>query len=391
MRILIIHNKYQQRGGEDSVFENESSLLKKYGNSVEQLIFSNEEIDSPISKIKAGISSIYNKSSAKKLDNKIQIFKPDIIHVHNFFPIASPSIFYESQKHNIPIVMTLHNYRLICPNALLFRDGKVCEECINKEFAISGVMNGCYRDSKLQTFALATMSYLHKKTKTWENRVDKYIALTNFAKNKILNSSLKLKEKQITVKPNYVNDHGFELNKDDYLIFIGRLSKEKGVDILLNAFKNSKRKIVIIGSGPMKDIVEEYSKNYQNIEYLGFQQMDVIIQKLKKAKALIFTSVWYEGMPMTILESLSTGTPVISTDIGGPAEIITNNKTGLIYKVGDVEDLQNSIEKLYSDNDFFKNLCINARKEFEDKFSEKQNYQQLINIYKEVIDEKKSN
>ena len=391
MRILIIHNRYQQRGGEDSVFENESSLLKKYGNSVEQLIFSNEEINSPISKIKAGISSIYNKSSAKKLDNKIQIFKPDIIHVHNFFPIASPSIFYESQKHNIPIVMTLHNYRLICPNALLFRDGKVCEECINKEFAINGVMNGCYRDSKLQTFALATMSYLHKKTKTWENRVDKYIALTNFAKNKILNSSLKLKEKQITIKPNYVNDHGFELNKDDYLIFIGRLSKEKGVDILLNAFKNSKRKIVIIGSGPMKDIVEEYSKNYQNIEYLGFQQMDVIIQKLKKAKALIFTSVWYEGMPMTILESLSTGTPVVSTDIGGPAEIITNNKTGLIYKVGDVEDLQNSIEKLYSDNDFFKNLCINARKEFEDKFSEKQNYQKLINIYKEVIDEKKSN
>jgi len=389
MKILLIHNQYQHHGGEDTVLESELKLLQKNGETVETLIFNNDQIDSIASKMKYGLYSFYNPSSSRLLEKKVNTFNPDVIHVHNFFPIASPSLFYLANDKKIPIVMTLHNYRLLCPNAMFFREGKVCEDCISKSFALDGVIHGCYRDSRLQTLFLATMTWIHKKKGTWQNRIDKYIALTAFAKNKFLNSSLKLNDSKIEIKPNFVVDHGFELEKEDYCLFVGRLSKEKGIDILLNAFQGSARKLMIIGTGPMLETVEEYSKKYGNIEYLGFQSIDFIISKLKKAKALIFTSIWYEGMPMTILESFSTGTPVLCGDIGGPAEIVVNEKTGLVYKAGDSIELQSKIEQLYTQPEIYTKLCKNARKEFEEKYSEEKNYTKLINIYKKVIDEKK--
>ncbi len=389
MKILLIHNQYQHRGGEDTVLESELKLLEKMGETVETLLFNNDDINSTISKIKFGLYSFYNPNSSRLLKEKINTFQPDIIHVHNFFPIASPSLFYVANDKKIPIVMTLHNYRLLCPNAMFFREGQVCENCISKSFALDGVIHGCYRDSKLQTLFLASMTWFHKKNGTWQNRIDKYIALTHFAKNKFLDSSLKLNDSKIEIKPNFVVDHGFELEKEEYCLFVGRLSKEKGIDILLNAFQGSTRKLMIIGTGPMLETVEEYSKKYDNIEYLGFQSIDFIIGKLKKAKALIFTSIWYEGMPMTILESFSTGTPVLCGDIGGPAEIVDNERTGLLYKAGDNVELQSKIEKLYNEPELHTALCKNARKEFEEKYSEEKNYTQLISIYKKVIDEKK--
>lgn len=389
LKILLIHNQYQHRGGEDTVFESELKLLQKNGETVETLIFNNDQIKSVADKVKFGLYSFYNPDSSRLLKDKINVYNPDVIHVHNFFPIASPSLFYVANDKNIPIVMTLHNYRLLCPNAMFFREGKVCEDCITKSFALDGVIHGCYRDSKLQTLFLATMTWFHKKNGTWQNRIDKYIALTDFAKNKFLNSSLKLSASKIEIKPNFVVDNGFELEKEEYCLFVGRLSKEKGIDILLHAFQSSTRKLMIIGTGPMLETVEEYSKKYDNIEYLGFQSIDFIISKLKKAKALIFTSISYEGMPMTILESFSTGTPVICGDIGGPSEIIDQERTGLVYKAGDSMELQSKIEKLYDEPEHYTALCKNARKEFEEKYSEERNYTQLISIYKKVIDEKK--
>lgn len=389
LKILLIHNQYQYRGGEDTVFELELKLLERMGETVETLLFYNDDIKSIVSKIKFGLSSFYNLNSSYLLDEKIKEFNPDIIHVHNFFPIASPSLFYIANDKKIPIIMTLHNYRLICPNAMFFREGKVCEDCISKSFAIDGVLHGCYRDSMLQTFFLASMTWLHKKNGTWQNRIDKYIVLTHFAKNKFLNSSLKLNDSKIEIKPNFVVDHGFELDKEEYSLFVGRLSEEKGIDTLLNAFKNSSRELHIIGTGPMLETVKEYANKYDNIKYLGFQSIDFIITKLKKSKALIFTSISYETFGMTIIEAFSCATPVISSDIGAPKELLHDRLTGLIYKVGDSKDLLSKIEKLYTHPNEYTKLCKNARKEFEKNYSEEKNYNQLINIYKKVINEKK--
>jgi len=388
MKILLIHNKYQYKGGEDTVFESEFNMLKNRAEQVEKLVFNNNEINSIVSKIKVGIYSFYNNESAKVLSKKIEEFKPDIIHVHNFFPIASPSIFYVANIKKVPIVMTLHNYRLVCPNAMLFRDNKVCEDCINKSFAFDGVFHGCYRDSKIQTLFLASMIWFHKRNKTWLNRVDRYIALTDFAKNKFLNSSLKLDKSKIVVKPNFVIDNGFELDKEEYCLFVGRLSQEKGIEVMLNAFKNSSKKIQIIGTGPLVDMVKEYSTKYENIEYLGFKSIDFIIQKLKKAKALIFTSILYETFGMTIIEAFSTATPVVCSDIGGPAEIVEDGKTGLKYQVGNSKELQKKVEQLYTDESLHIKLCRGAREEFEKKYTEKINYLYLKKIYESIINEK---
>ncbi len=387
MNILLIHNTYQQKGGEDSVLENEYQLLKEK-NTVEKLLFNNEDIKSSFDKLKTGFNSIYNKNSAKIVEEKIKEFSPDIIHVHNFFPIASPSIFYVANKLNIPIVMSLHNYRLICPNALLFKNNEICEKCVNKSFAIDAVLHGCYRESRVQTFALALMSYVHKKRKTWNTKVDKYIALTEFAKEKILNSSLGLDESQIVVKPNFVIDNGFELEKEEYCLFVGRLSKEKGIDVLLNTFQNSERKLLIIGTGPMLETVKEYSKEYSNIEYLGFQSIDFIIDKLKKAKALIFTSIWYETFGMTIIEAFSCATPVIAPNLGAPGELVLDGYTGFIYKAGDSIELHSSIEQLYIQPEMYTQLCKNARKDFLEKYTKEKSYDYLMKIYQDVINGK---
>jgi len=385
MKILLVHNTYQHKGGEDSVFENEYQLLKNHHHQVEKLFFSNDGIHSVLDKLKVGIASIYNLKSGQLLQQKIIEFQPDIIHVHNFFPVASPALFYVANKLNVPIVMTLHNYRLICPNALLFRENEICEKCIQKSFAIDGVINGCYRDSKIQTFALALMSYIHKKKNTWNTKVDQYIPLTNFAKQKMLSSSLGLQQNQLTVKPNFVEDFGFDYEKEDYFLFVGRLSLEKGIDLLLEVFQNSDKKLLIIGGGPLEEKVKKASKVNNNIIYLGFREKAFIINKLQKAKALLFSSIWYEGMPMTIIESLSTGTPVIAPNIGGPNEIIQDNINGLIYQVNDLKSIQEKIENILTNKKNHKQLCRGARKSYEDFYTPEKNYQDLLQIYRNVV------
>jgi glycosyltransferase involved in cell wall biosynthesis len=389
VKILIIHNKYKQKGGEDQVVENEYKLLKKNGNEVEVIYFTNENIkENMFSKIQTFKNGIYNTTSKKIVKEEIDKFQPDIIHIHNFFPIASPSIFFLANKMKIPIVMTLHNYRLICPNALLLKENDTCEVCINKTFPIDGVLNRCYRNSFLQTFALASIVSIHKILNTWKTKIDKYIVLTNFARDKFLSSSLFIKEDKFVVKANFSDDFGFSYEKDDYYIFIGRLSKEKGIKVLLEAFKKIDKKVLIIGDGELNDEVKRYSEKYKNIIYLGFRDHNFIIQKLKKAKALIFPSIWYEGFPMVIVEALSTATPAICSNIGGPKEIVKDLQCGLHFEKGNINDLIDKINNFENDLEFQKKLIINSRKEYEEHYTEEINYKKLMEIYQDVISKK---
>lgn len=389
MKILLIHNKYQHQGGEDVVFKAEYDLLINRKHVVQKLIFNNNVISSFKDKILSGIFAIYNPRSAKLLEKKIKTFEPDVIHVHNFFFIASPSVFYVANKLNVPIVMTIHNYRLICPSALLFRKNQVCEKCINKVFAIDGIIHGCYRNSKIQTSVIACMNLIHIKRKTWLTKVDQYIALTYFAKYKILYSSLNLQEHQVTVKPNFVEDCGYDYSKEDYFLFIGRLSDEKGIDLLLKVFSKNNKKLLVIGSGPLEGSVKKTAKNNQNIIYLGYKDKDFIMKKIKKAKALLCSSIWYEGMPMVILESFSAATPVIVPNIGGPNEMVNDGYNGLIYKVNNENDLMEKIKLIDTDSELNRNLCVGARKDYENKYTSEKNYEFLMNIYYGVISAKR--
>ncbi len=388
MNIFVIHNKYKRTGGEDFVFEQEVSLLKRKGNIVDEYTVDNKLIVTKKDKLRVGFLGIYNPNICKELKYKLLHLKPEILHVHNFFPIISPSVFYLAAKMKIPVVLTLHNYRLICPNALLYRDGKVCEDCKELLFPWKGVIRRCYRNSAFQTLALSTIVSFHKLIKTWKTKVDKYIVLTEFQKRKFLESSLGISEKKFAVKPNFSVDYGVGKSKrEPFFLYVGRLSKEKGIATLLEAFKQLKFTLKIVGDGNLKDLVRDYANRYPNIEYLGFQPKDKVISLMKRCRALVFPSECYEGFPMVLVEAFSTGTPVISSDIGSQAEIVKDQYNGVLFKAGDSRDLVSKV-KLFAkfvNQDYYNN----ARKEYLEKYTPEKNYEQLIQIYEEVLSARK--
>ncbi len=395
MKILIIHNKYIKYGGEDTTVEVETNLLLKNGHHVETLFFDNKNIVG-IEKLKLIYSIFYNNHSAKLLAEKIKTFQPDIIHVHNFFYLASPSIFYVADKYKIPVVQTLQNYRLICAGALLLRDEKVCEICVKQKLPLAGIKHKCFNNSVLQSAQLTLMTSLHKYLGTWKNKITTYICLNEFAKHKISSSSLQIPLDQIAVKANCTEDIGYQQDnakREDFYLFIGRLSKEKGIDILLDAAKIGDFKLEIIGDGDLRELVEKAAQTHPNIIYHGFQQKYFITNKLKTCKALIFPSIWYEGMPLTILEAFSAGTPIIASDIDNIRDIVENNYNGLHFKYGNATDLAEKIR--YFEDDFHNNfqsiahLYTQARLTYEQKYTPEIIYKQLIAIYEQAIQKKK--
>lgn len=389
MRILFVHNLYKGGiGGEDIVLNQEINMLNKEGHIVDLFSLSSESISSRFSKIKTAINLTYSKASKLKIEDKIKAFSPDIVHVHNFFPLITPSVFDACIENNTPVVHTLHNYRLICPSGLLMHNNRIYEKAIIKG-PFSTVIDKVYRDSYFGTFALARMIDYHKKNKTWDTKVDQFIALTSFSKSKFLEAGFL--ENRISVKPNFIDDNGCNFKKEDYYVFVGRLSEEKGIPLLLDCFSNLKSKLIIIGTGPLKKQVVDAEKRCPNIQYLGFRDKSYVIDKLKNAKALIMSSIWYEGMPMTMLESFSVGTPVIGPNIGGVKEMIDDSINGLIYKTGNLQDFITSINTFDEDLDLQIRLSQGARNTFEQKYTPEKNYKILMNIYNIAINGKTKN
>ncbi len=386
MRILILHNLYKQAGGEDAVFRAERGLLRRYGHEVDEILFDNADIKTFYDTWITGLKLIYNPDSTRSISDKINSFEPDIIHVHNFLPLMSPSVFFVARKRKIPVVLTLHNYRLICPSATLYFDGQIYEKSIHSIFPFDAIWKGVYRNSRIQTAAVALMTLIHSILGTWRNRVDAYITLTQFAKKKILNSTLDIPKNKLMVKANFSDDYGEgAIKRKNYFLFVGRLTGEKGIETLLTAANLHNFKLVIIGDGPLKGLVENACLLNPNISYVGFQSKLSVIHYLKACKALIFPSIWYEGFPVTIAEAFSTGTPVIASNIGSMSEIIQHEQNGLHFKAGDEKDLVAKIVQLEEDEELRRKLSSHARECYRCSFSPEHNYDQLIHIYKKVI------
>ncbi len=393
IKILLVHNRYKQYGGEDATFEAERTLLESRGNMVKTLIFSNNEIDGLFSKIKTGVQLFYNFKSASLVKKAILDFKPDVIHVHNFFYSASPSIFYAAKKLQIPVVVTLQNYRLICSGSLLLRDLKPCRICIGQKFPLAGIKHKCHRGSVIETANLTFMTGIHKLMNTWETKIDRYIAVTKFAKEIYVNSSLKLTPEKVMVKPNSVSDIECETmgDRDSNFLFVGRLSEEKGIEVLLKAFSNSDCRIEIIGDGPLRSSVEEAASANSNITYHGYKDRIFILSKLRKCRALIMPSIWYECLPITILEAFSTGTPIIISDIENLNEIVTDGYNGIHFRTNDANDLLDKMHRFVRDHDKYHSFYKNSRQTYLSKYTPDVNYKNLITIYNSVISEKKLN
>ncbi|SOD98298.1 glycosyltransferase, partial [Spirosoma fluviale] len=301
MKILLIHTHYQFRGGEDAVFEQEQSLLQE-GNQVETLVFHNKNGWRGALQF---FFSVWNLSAIIKVRRKIQVFKPDVVHIHNWHYASGPAIIRTAKRFGVPVLLTLHNYRLLCPSGSLMNGNTIFTDSMYADFPWKAVQLKVFRDSVVQTFWLAFVVWFHKKIGTW-HLVDRYLVLTDFARNLYRSSQLGIDPAKLLIKPNFVQrPEQLRQIRAGHFLYIGRLSDEKGVNILLSTFQNSAYKLSIAGDGPLADLVERASSVSSNIHYLGTLDRYGVQQGMQTCTALLFPSIWYEGMPMTILEAFS--------------------------------------------------------------------------------------
>jgi glycosyltransferase involved in cell wall biosynthesis len=388
MRVIIVHNYYQQPGGEDQVFLSESNLLESRGHRVIRYTKHNDLLTN-MDPFKLVISTLWNQKALRELKYLVQRHRPNVIHFHNTFPLISPGSYYAKGNNGPVVIQTLHNFRLICPGALFFRNGDICEKCLFKIFPWPGATNACYRKSYSASIMTVAMLTLHSLLRTWQNRIDRFIALTEFAKEKFIQGGIP--SEKIVVKPNFVFiDPGFMSHKDTFALFIGRLSDEKGIITLLNAWKDIGTILLkIVGFGPLEKTIKNLiiSKNMGTVEVLGQLSQNDAIDLMKKAKFLLFPSTCYEGFPNTLVEALACGLPVVTSNIGSMAEIIEDGVTGLHFEAGNPVDLADKIKWLIENPDKSRHMGKNARKVFLEKYTAEKNYKILMNIYHQAINE----
>ncbi|MBW4509585.1 MAG: glycosyltransferase [Scytonematopsis contorta HA4267-MV1] len=381
MRILSIHNNYQIRGGEDESRESEERLLREMGHTVEVYQEHNDRV-AAIGAMKTAVKTVWSDESYKIVQQKLRESNCDLIHVQNFFPLISPSVYYAAKAQGVPVVQTLRNYRLLCPNGLFFRDGKVCEDCMDKLVPYPGVMHGCYRENRPASAAVATMITTHRAMQTWSKMVDTYITLTEFARQKFIQGGIN--PEKIIVKPNFIHpDPGVGEGAGGYALFVGRLSVEKGLDTLLTAWEKlgDKMPLKIVGDGPLANQVADLAKRLPQVEWLGRQPMSKVHALMGEAKLLIFPSKWYETFGRVAVEAFAKGTPVIAANIGAIAELVEHGRTGLHFEPGDSTSLLQQVEWVLQYPEKWQQMRFAARAEYEAKYTAAENYRRLMDIY----------
>ena len=382
--ILIVHNYYQIPGGEDTVVANEKKMLEDYGHKVVLYSRNNSELKnmSKLQKIMLPFTTVFNPRTYREIKRLIKEEHMNIVHVHNTLNLISPSVYYAARAMKVPVVQTIHNFRLLCPGATFYRDGHICEDCVTKGLGCA-VKHSCYRGSKLQTLACVISTKVHRMTGIY-GKIS-YICLTEFNKEKLLQLNRPGKRqiidpRKVYIKPNFTFDSSLRLSELDreYYLFIGRVEKIKGLDILLNAFAELlNEEVVIAGTGSQ---LEEYKKlATDNVKFTGFLDRNELIRYLSKAKAVVVPSQWYETFGMIIVESYAAHKPVIVGNIGNIASLVEDGITGLYFDYNSAKSLKNAIHRFEQMN--AKELEENAYKKYKTEFTDEINYSILRLIY----------
>ena len=387
MRILIVHNRYQQPGGEDAVARTEFNLLKGFGQEVRLYERSNDEIKdySFLERINSLREMGWSEDSYNDIRKILKEFSPDVVHCHNIFFTITPSVYQACRDEGVPVVQSLHNFRLLCSNALFFRGGKVCEECLEHKNLWRGVYYGCYRNSRLMTALVVRMLQDHWKRGTWLDMVDLYITATEFSRRKYIMAGIPAEK--IAVKPNVNLSDTVKENQDQgYALYAGRLTPEKGARVLLEAWKKKAcLPLKIVGDGPLAAELKKGFEDIQEVEFLGFVPEDRYDECMKGAKFLIVPSLCYENFPRVVAEAYSYGVPVLASSLGGFPEIVSEGKTGLLFRPGDVDHLLEKIQWMVSHQDHRPAMRENIRQVYATVYSARKNYEMLIDIYKKAI------
>jgi glycosyltransferase involved in cell wall biosynthesis len=395
VRILLVHESYQQRGGEDAVAAAEAQQLELHGHSVLYYSRHNQELaeHSALRVIGSGVNTVWARKAFQDLKKLLATAKPEIVHFHNTFPLISPSAYYACAHAGIPVVQTLHNYRLVCPAATFLRDGRVCEACLGNRVAWRAVAHACYRGSYSASAAVTAMLATHRALRTWRSKVDAYIALSEFARRKFIAGGLP--SQRLVVKPNFVYPDPGPRSAQEmgrYALFVGRLSEEKGLRDLLAAWRQLTRPIplFVLGDGPMRDEIapEVRRLGVSDAALLGNVSHSEVFGWMRGARFLVCPSHWFEGCPLVIVEAFACGIPVIATGHGPTAEMIDHGRTGLHVVPGDKADLAAKVEWAWAHPEEMQVMGRSARREFEIKYSASRNYDRLMGLYQQLIERK---
>ena len=385
--VLIVHNYYQIPGGEDTVVRNEKELLEEHGHRVILYTRNNSELNqlSKVGKLLLPFTTIFNFRTYKEIKKLIQEEQVDVVHVHNTLNLISPAVYYAARTCRKPVVQTIHNFRLLCPGATFYRDGHICEDCVNHGLQCA-VKHRCYRGSFVQTLACVLNLYFHRMTGIY--RKINYICLTDFNKEKLLLLP-GLNPDQVYVKPNFTKQEPKStaeiVERENFFLYAGRLDPLKGIEKLLKAWMQMGQtapKLVLCGSGPLEEWCQQtIQENQLNmVEFRGQTKWDEVQQLMGKARAMILPTQWYEGFPMTIVEAYSVGTPVIGPDMGNVGDLIEEGVTGWKYQTSSEESIKQTII-----NAMRMPVNYNQIGElYKQRYSSELNYQQLTNIYRIV-------
>ena len=389
MKILQIHNHYQHRtGGEFVTAEMDKILLESNGHQVIRYIRNNDEIKTYtlINKIKLLFNSIWSQKAYNDIRKIIINEKPDILHMHNYSPLISPSAFYVAKKFNLGTVWTLNNYRLICVEGQFLRNNKVCELCLHKS-RIYSLIHGCYRKSRLASFIVFMVNFVHSIIGTWEKKVDIYLPLTEFGKKVFEKGGIN--KHKLVIKANVIYPEPVPRDQNDvkdYVLFLGQLSSKKGIENLVELWGNIDFKLIVAGDGPLRSELEEKTKvNNSNIEFIGAIDHKNALDYLRNAKFLVLPSLHNEGFPLVISEALALGVPIITSNSGPLPELVIDHYNGLLVKPGNKDDLFEKICYALNNNNLLLKMGQNSRKLYEQSYSAKENYEILMSAYKKAL------
>ena len=391
MKLLFVHNYYQQPGGEDQVFGAEADLLESHGHQVIRFTVHNDLVRD-MNPLALAWRTIWNANTYRQLRDLLRSERPDTVHFHNTFPLVSPAAYYAANAEGVPAIQRLPNYRLLCPNALLFRDGHVCEDCLGKLVPWPSLIHRCYRHSLGATGTTAAMLATHRALHTWTQKVDVYVALTEFARVKFVQGGLPADK--IVVKPNFLaDDPGVGDAGGKYALFVGRLSPEKGLDTLLVAWERLGRNLPlkVVGDGPLASRVKGAAREMTGVEYLGRASRQDVLSLMKGASLLVFPSLWYEAFPNVIVEAYASGLPVLASNIGSMSSLIDHGRTGLHFQPGDPDDLATQVEWALTHPRELATMRREARAEYLAKYTAERNYRMLMDIYERALESRRSN
>jgi glycosyltransferase involved in cell wall biosynthesis len=383
MRILLLHNRYREPGGEDDVVAAEAALLAAPGDAVLRLEVCNAGIGGLASQARAAAGTIYSPAARRAATRAISRFGPDVVHVHNFVPLLSPAVHLAARRAGVPVVQTVHNYRLVCPNGLLFRDGRPCEACVGRAVPWRSLVHGCYRGSRAATAAIVAMLATHRALRTWTRAVSAYIAPSQFARRTLIRGGIP--PGRVHVKPHFVDGQPAPGDgAGGYALYVGRLSDEKGLGTLLAAWRGLGGRIPlkIVGDGPTRLALAAASRDLGGVEWVGRAPPERVRALMQSARVVVVPSRCYETFGRVIIEAFSVGTPVIAARHGALAELVQHERTGLLFEPGSAPALASAVARAFDAPAAVRAaLRRAARTEFEGRYGPARNYALLMETY----------